>query len=74
VSVGTLAAGAAVADAAMNGTVIYVVVNITAGGVPGSATSDNPVVYWDTDADGDPDEAIALIETPQILIGADDVV
>jgi hypothetical protein len=38
------------------------------------ATTDNTVVFWDTDADGDADEAIALFNTPQVLIGADDII
>jgi hypothetical protein len=55
----------------MNGTVIYVSVNVETGLGP---TSDNTVVFWDSDADGDADEAIALINTPQVLLAADDVI
>jgi hypothetical protein len=51
--------------------VIYVTVNVT-GGLGGSA--DNTVVLWDTNADGSPDEAIALVNTPQALLTADDIV
>jgi hypothetical protein len=31
-------------------------------------------VFWDTDSDGDVDEAIALLNTPQVLLGADDII
>jgi hypothetical protein len=37
-------------------------------------TTDNTVVFWDTDADGDADEAIALVNTPQVLVDAADVI
>jgi hypothetical protein len=60
-----------VADAALNGTVIYVTVNVETGL---GATTDNTVVFWDTDADGDADEAIACVGTPQVLLDAGDVV
>jgi hypothetical protein len=71
VSVATLAGATAVADSILNGTVIYVTVNVETGfGI----TTDNTVVFWDTDADGDADEAVALLNTPQVLVGADDVI
>jgi hypothetical protein len=60
-----------VADGILNGTVIYVTVNVETGL---GATTDNTVVFWDTDADGDADEAIALLNTPQVLVGADDII
>jgi hypothetical protein len=31
-------------------------------------------VFWDTDGDGSPDEAISLLNTPQILVQADDII
>jgi len=31
-------------------------------------------VFWDTNADGTPDEAISLLNTPQALVQADDIV
>jgi hypothetical protein len=66
-----LAGATAVADAALNGTVIYVTVNVETGlGV----TTDNTVVFWDTDADGDADEAIALLNTPQVLLDSGDII
>src|SRR5262249_38972325 len=63
-SASTLAGAAAIADADMDGTVIYVTVNVTSGLGP---TTDNTVVFWDTDGDGHPDEAVALDNTPQVL-------
>jgi hypothetical protein len=38
------------------------------------ASTDNTVVFWDTDADGDADEAIALVNTPQALLDAGDII
>jgi Ca2+-binding RTX toxin-like protein len=67
----TLAGAAALADARMDGTVIYVVVNVATGL---GHTSDNPVVFWDTDGNGSPDMAIALVNTPAALIQADDII
>jgi hypothetical protein len=60
-----------VADSILNGTVIYVTVNVETGL---GATTDNTVVFWDTDADGDADEAIALVNTPQALLDAGDII
>ena len=54
----------------MNGTVIYVTVNVATG----FASATTTVVFWDTNADGSPDEAIALVNTPQALLAADDIV
>jgi Ca2+-binding RTX toxin-like protein len=56
----------AIADDIMNGTVIYVTVNLGEG--------DNTVVFWDTDGDGDADEAIELQDTPQTLLEANDII
>jgi hypothetical protein len=63
----------------MNGTVIYVTVNLEGGILSvGDATVFAPaageitVVFWD--ADGDSDEAIELLNTPQVLVEADDIV
>jgi hypothetical protein len=67
VSVATLAGATAVADGILNGTVIYVTVNVETGIGP---TTDNTVVFWDTDAD----EAIALVNTPQVPLGAGDII
>src|SRR5262249_38398095 len=36
--------------------------------------ADNTIVFWDTNADGTPDEAIALSGTPQTLVQADDII
>jgi hypothetical protein len=71
VSVATLAGATAVADGILNGTVIYVTVNVETGL---GASTDNTVVFWDTDADGDADEAIALLNTPQVLLDAGDII
>jgi hypothetical protein len=71
-SVATLAGATAVADSILNGTVIYVTVNVETG-LPGGST-DNTVVFWDTDADGDADEAIQLAFTPQVLINPADII
>jgi hypothetical protein len=60
-----------VADGILNGTVIYVTVNVETGLGP---TTDNTVVFWDTDADGDADEAIALVNTPQMLLDSGDII
>ena len=50
----------------MNGTVIYVTVNLGPG--------DDTLVFWDTNADGTPDEEIHLAGTPQVLVQADDII
>ena len=65
-SAASSAGAAAIADSLMNGTVIYVTVNVGAG--------DDTHVFWDTDGDGDPDEEISLLGTPQVLVQADDIV
>jgi hypothetical protein len=70
-SVTTLAQAVAVADAALSGAVVYVTVNVETGIGP---TTDNTAVFWDTDGDGDADEAIALLSTPQANFGADNII
>ena len=66
--------GANLADATniaashMNGTVIYVTVNVDFLG------NSDTIVFWDTDGDGHPDEAISLVNTPQALVQADDII
>jgi Ca2+-binding RTX toxin-like protein len=67
----TLGDAFGVADTWMDGIIIYVVINVQSG--IGFPTSTNALVYWDTDLDGDPDEAIALTNTPLGLIGLDDI-
>jgi Ca2+-binding RTX toxin-like protein len=67
----TLTDAAAIANGLFAGGVIYVTVNVASG--LGDAT-DNTVVFWDTDGDGDADEAVALVNTPQAHVGADDIV
>jgi len=59
---------ATIAASHMNGTVIYVTVNLNIGGV------DDTLVFWDTNADGTPDEEIHLLSTPQALVRADDII
>ena len=68
------------ANGTLDGTVIYVTVNVDSLGGSQvaiqeiSAGTDNTVVFWDTDGDGDADEAIALLNTPHVLLGADDII
>jgi hypothetical protein len=61
----------AVADAALGGGVVYATVNVETGLGP---TTDNTVVFWDTDGDGDADEAIALLSTPQAQVLPDNII
>ena len=70
-SVATLADAAVVAGNAMNGTVIYVSVNVQTGF---GSTTDNTVVFWDANADGTPDEAIVLIGFRQVFLGPEDII
>jgi hypothetical protein len=53
--------------------VIYVTVNVAFISGLGFTTQ-NTVVFWDTDGDGDADEAIALLDTPQSQVQADDII
>jgi len=62
----TLAGATAIAASHMNGTVIYVTVNLGVG--------DDTIVFWDTNGDGHPDEAVSLVGTPQVLVQADDII
>jgi len=55
----------------MNGVVIYVTVNLTGGPIN---PIDDTLVFWDTNADGTPDEEIHLVNTPQVLVQADDII
>jgi len=50
----------------MNGIVIYVTVNL--------GPREDTLVFWDTNADGTPDEEIHLFGTPRALVQADDIV
>jgi hypothetical protein len=70
-SVATLGLAAAAADDAMNGTVIYVTVNVQTGF---GASAQNTVVFWDTDANGVPDEAIALLDVPLAIVGPESII
>jgi glucose/arabinose dehydrogenase len=69
-STATLTDAVAVADALMDGAVIYVTVNVTGLG----PNTDNTVVFWDTDVDGAADEAVALLSIPQASLGVDDII
>ena len=54
----------------MNGTVIYVTVNVTGIGL----TTDNTVVFWDVNGNGIADEAIVLQGFPQTIFGPEDII
>jgi serralysin len=69
-SVATLAAAAAAADDLLNGSMIYVAVNVTSLGL----TNDNTVVYYDSNADGTADQAVILLNTPLSLLAADSLI
>jgi len=62
----TEAGAAAIAASHMNGVVIYVTVNLGPG--------DDTLVFWDTNADGTPDEEVHLLGTPQAIVQADDII
>jgi len=64
--IGLIGGAAAIAASHMNGVVIYVTVNL--------GIADETLVFWDTNADGTPDEEIHLLNTPQALVQADDIV